>query len=81
MSEYERLKSEIIKLVTGASSQRVRPHDLGKISSTNLGVSVHTAQQALHELVREGKLIFTYRDPCTYVETPGGQYPPGGLGA
>jgi len=29
-----------------------------------------TTQQALNDLVREGELVFTYRDPCSYVEMP-----------
>ena len=70
MTELAEIRRQILTLVTEAQNQRLRPHELGKQLCHNLGASNLATQQALNDLVREGKLVFTYRDPCSYVETP-----------
>ena len=69
-TEYERIKEQILTLVTEAENQRRRPHELHESLLRSLGASRSAVQQSLNELVREGKLVFTYRDPCSYVEIP-----------
>jgi DNA-binding GntR family transcriptional regulator len=69
-NEFERLKDEILALVSAAPGQRLRPHEVEKGLAHKLGVSLYTVQQAIRDLVEEGRLIFTYRDPTSYVEMP-----------
>ena len=69
-NEYERLKEDILMLVADAENKRLRPHALEKSLSSGFGGSLFTVQQALNDLVREGKLVFSYRDPSSYVEIP-----------
>jgi DNA-binding GntR family transcriptional regulator len=68
MNEYKSLKEEILRLVSEASDQRLRPHDLEKTFSRRPGLSTHTVQQAIRDLVEDGKLAYTYRDPASYIE-------------
>lgn len=69
-NEYEHIKEQILTLVRDAEKQRLRPYELERGFGDSLGDSNFTIQQAINDLVREGKLLFTYRDPCSYVETP-----------
>lgn len=72
-NEFERLKEEILALLSAASDQRLRPHEVEKGLAHKLGVSIYTAQDAIRVLAEEGRLVFTYRDPTSYIEilTPG----------
>jgi hypothetical protein len=65
-TEYQGLKEEILRLVSEASDQRLRPHELEKSLAHKL--STYTVQQAIRDLVEEGKLAYTYRDPASYIE-------------
>lgn len=67
-NEYQGLKEEILRLVSEASGQRLRPHDLEKTFYHRPGFPVHTVRQAIRELVEEGELAYTYRDPTSYIE-------------
>jgi hypothetical protein len=67
-NEYQGLKEGILLLVTEASDQRLRPHDLEKAFFHKPGLSMHMVQQAVRDLVDEGKLAYTYRDPASYLE-------------
>jgi DNA-binding GntR family transcriptional regulator len=69
-NEHESVKEHILTLVTEAEHQRLRPHELHEGLRRSLGASRVTIQRSLNDLIREGKLVFTYRDPCSYVETP-----------
>lgn len=62
------VKDEILVSLSAASEQRLRPHDMEKILSHRLGVSTHTIHQGVKDLVAEGKLVYTYRDPESYLE-------------
>lgn len=70
MNEFGQIKDEIMVQVIGASNHRVRPHEVEKSLSKRLGVSAFTVREAVKDLVEEGELTFTYRDPCSYVEIP-----------
>lgn len=70
-SEFHLLKEAIVNLVADARNQRLRPPEIQQMLAGKLGGSVFTVQEALNDLVREGRLIFTYRDPWSYVELPG----------
>jgi DNA-binding GntR family transcriptional regulator len=67
-TEHERLKEEILRLISEASEQRLRPHDLERTLSHRPDFSMHMVQQAIRDLVEEGKLAYTYRDPASYLE-------------
>lgn len=70
-NRYEQLKDDIVTMVSDAENRRLRPHDIEQSLSPSQGGSKFTVQQALNDLVREGKLVFSYRDPWSYVEQPG----------
>jgi DNA-binding GntR family transcriptional regulator len=69
-NELERLKDEIVALVSAAPNQRLRPHEMEKDLAHKLGISIFAVQEAVRALAEEGRLVFTYRDPCSYVEIP-----------
>jgi DNA-binding GntR family transcriptional regulator len=62
------IKQAIVEAVSAASDQRLGPYELERTLSHRLAVSKHTVHQAVRELVGEGRLAYTYRDPCSYVE-------------
>jgi len=66
----EETKERIIQLVRSAGNQRVRPHDLEKSLSQERGITLSEFRLALKDLMQEGKLVFTYRDPCSFIEIP-----------
>ena len=66
--ENRRVKDEILESLSAASDQRLRPHDVERNLSHKLGVSTHTVHQGVKDLVEDGKLVYTYRDPESYIE-------------
>lgn len=73
-NDFDRLKEEIVALISAAPNQRLRPHEVGKGLAHKLEISRHTVREAIRTLTVEGRLVFTYRDPCSFVEvTPLGE--------
>ncbi len=70
-NEKERMKMAILDMVRGAPQQRLRPYDLEKSLSHKMEVAKRTVKDAVRNLVDEGRLTFTYRDPTSYLELPG----------
>jgi 1,2-phenylacetyl-CoA epoxidase catalytic subunit len=70
MSELTEVKRQILTLVTEAEKHRRRPHELHESLLRSTGASRSVIQEALNDLVRDGELVFSYRDPCSYVEIP-----------
>ena len=70
MTTYDVLKERLVELVVQAKDQRVRPHELERIVESESQRSHYTVSEALKDLVEDGELVFTYRDPCSYVEFP-----------
>jgi DNA-binding GntR family transcriptional regulator len=68
INEYQHVKEEVMASVSGAE-HRLRPHDLERSVSRRLAVRMQTVHQAVKDLVEEGKLAYTYRDPSSYIET------------
>lgn len=66
----ERLIEAILEMLSAAPEQRLRPHELKKALAHKLGASRHTVQEAVKNLVEEGHLTFTYRDPTSSLEVP-----------
>ena len=71
VSEYDRLKEAILEMMSAAPEQRIRPHELERALSHKLDLTRQTVHEAVKNLVEEGRLTFTYRDPTSYLEIPG----------
>ena len=63
MTHSEQIRKDIIDMVTSAENQRQRPHSVVMAVSGHLGVPIFTVKKILKDLLKERKLIFTYRDP------------------
>ena len=70
MDERKRIEKKIMEILFEAPEQRVRPVELERRLKAEEGVSLSAVKETLNALVEEGRLVFTYRDPCSYVEVP-----------
>jgi hypothetical protein len=70
MDQSERIREKIMEMVIAAKDQRQRPYSLVKTISDNSGVPIFRVKKVLENLIKERKLVFTYRDPCSFVEIP-----------
>jgi hypothetical protein len=70
MDQSDEVRQKIMEMVISAEDQRQRPYSLVKTVSDNSGVPIFRVKKVLENLIKERKLIFTYRDPCSFVETP-----------
>ena len=70
MNTQEEIKEEIAKDVWESPEQRIRPIELEKKLEKEYGLARAVFKDVLKELIGEGELVFTYRDPCNYVEVP-----------
>jgi hypothetical protein len=70
MSAHEETRERIMEAVWGAENQRIRPIELEKKLDQEHGLLVSAIKVAVSELIDEGQLVYTYRDPCSYVEIP-----------
>jgi hypothetical protein len=73
MTTREETKERIMEAVSGAPDQRLRPIDLERNLEKEHGLARAAIKDVLKELMGEGELVFTYRDPCNYVEIPGSE--------
>ena len=71
MNAHEETKERIREAVWGAPDQRIRPIDLERKLEKEHGLALVAIKDVLKELIGEGELVFTYRDPCSFVEIPG----------
>jgi len=70
MNQKDQLAGEIMVMVSSAREQRLRPHEIQKALSTKFSVPLSMVKDVLKEIVARERLVFTYRDPCNYVEIP-----------
>ena len=70
MNAHEKTRERILEAVWGAPDQRIRPVELEKKLEHEHGLALSAIKDVLKELVDESELVFTYRDPCSYVEIP-----------
>jgi hypothetical protein len=70
MNAHEKTKERIMEAVWGAENQRIRPIDLERKLEHEHGFALSAIKELLKELVDDGELVRTYRDPCSYVEIP-----------
>lgn len=48
----------------------MRPHDIREAIRGSFAVPFSVVNAVLRQLVEREKLVYTYRDPCSYVELP-----------
>ena len=70
MTAHEETEERIMDAVCEAPNQRMRPIDLEKKLEQEHGLAISAIKDVLKELVGEGVLVLTYRDPCSFVEIP-----------
>ena len=70
MSQSGQIRKKIMEVVTAAEDQRQRPHSLVMTVSSDLEVPIFRVKKVLENLLKERKLVFTYRDPCSFIELP-----------
>jgi hypothetical protein len=70
LSELEKIQEKIMEMVALADGQRLRFHAAVRIISDELAVSRFRVEEAMENLLRERKLVLTYRNPFTFVEIP-----------
>ncbi len=68
MNDFQRAQVFIMAELAGAPAHRARPRDLEKRLSARLGLSPVVVRGAMRELVEDGELCYTYRDPDSFVE-------------
>ena len=73
MNASEETREKVKEAVWAAPDQRIRPIDLGRKLDQEHGLGASTIKDAVDELVGDGELVYTYRDPCSYVEIPDAQ--------
>lgn len=62
---------EIMVKVRQANGSRVRPHVLFRELSNALDVPKSAIKRALAMQIEQGKMAYSYRDPCSFVELIG----------
>ena len=70
MSQAEQIRKRILELVKVSEGQRRNPNEVMRGLSAEFRVPMYQVREALNDLIRERKLVFTYREPLTYVEIP-----------
>ncbi len=70
MQTGKQIKTRIMAIVSGASKHRIRPIDLERALVDEGEESKTAIKRALAELVQERKVVYSYRDPCSFVELP-----------
>ena len=70
MQHQEQIEREILTTLQNADSGKLRPNTLIKAAAQSAGVPYARAKSALVRLARRQQLIYSYRDPCSFVELP-----------
>lgn len=70
MEEKKRIEKKIMEIISRSPEQRIRPVELERKLKSEEGFTSTAIKETLNALMEEGKLVFTYRDPCSYVEIP-----------
>jgi hypothetical protein len=70
MNGYETQKERIMELVASAPNQRIRPSGISRQLAREMGTSSDVVNKIIKEMVDEEELVYTYRDPCSYLEMP-----------
>lgn len=70
MDTRKQIEDRILEIVSNQPNKRIRPITLERELREELRVPLHEIKEALNDLMEEESLVFTYRDPCSYVEVP-----------
>ena len=70
MRLQEDMKTRTMELVISAKDQRLRPRELERTITHEFNTSRSLAHDVIKDLIKEGELVYAYRDPCSYVEFP-----------
>jgi hypothetical protein len=70
MNALAEMKERTMEAIWEAPNQRLRPIDLKRKLEEKHSLVPVAIRDVLKELIGEGKLVYTYRDPCSYVEIP-----------
>ncbi len=70
MTEHEQMKEKLLDLVASSPNQRLRPIDAEQIVAQEFDLSTSAINEVVKGLVEDGELVYTYRDPCSYLEIP-----------
>ena len=70
MEQSEHIRKKLMEVVMDSEDHRQRPYSLLKTVADNSGVPIFRVKKILENLIKERKLVFTYRDPCSFVEIP-----------
>ena len=66
----EKIRAYLLDVVSRSPKHRIRPRNLEHAARDERGISRNSFRRALSALVGEKKLVYTYRDPCSFVEIP-----------
>ena len=65
---WTKLEDDVVAMVREARNGRLRPHVVVNTIAHRAGVSRATAKLTMVGLISRGRLVYTYRDPCSFVE-------------
>ena len=66
----EEVRSRILAVVSSAPNTRMRPIELERMLLLEGMSSKKAIKEALNDLMLTTRLVYTYRDPCSFVELP-----------
>ena len=70
MSAHETMKEQVMALFASTPNGRLRPRDVEKGVGGPFRGSSSLFADVLKDLIDEGRLVYTYRDPCSFIEVP-----------
>ncbi len=70
MSAHETMREKVMALINSTQNRRLRPRDLEKEVGEPFRGSGSIFAEVLRGLIDEGALVYTYRDPCSFLEVP-----------
>jgi len=70
MLDTNTLKMRIMDFVASSKNQRARPIEAKQTLAQQLDTSQFAVNAAVEELVEDEELVYSYRDPCSYIEIP-----------
>jgi hypothetical protein len=70
MTIQDNMRKRTMELIVRAKDHRLRPREVERIITHEFETTRSLAHRVLKDLVEEGELVYAYRDPCSYVESP-----------
>ncbi len=59
-----------MELIASSSNQRLRPNEVKQLLAREFDISTAAVKAVFKQLVDGGDLVYSYRDPCSYLEIP-----------